>query len=141
MGLTFPPLPPFSPSAPWYLEKIEVVLLSATAPLCWEAHYRGWVGGQGEAAEQRGGGAVATTAVVAGPPMLDPALAQQQQQASAAACVVEMVPDPLAWEEWDMQVSVRGGSHTSPASQWEGAAAPNSQCAGEGHALSTNEDG
>ena len=102
MGLTFPPLPPFSPSAPWYLEKIEVVLLSTTAPLCWEAHYRGWVGGQGEAAEQRGGGAVATTAAVTGPPTLDPALVQQPQ-ASAAACV-EMVPDPVAWEEWDMQV-------------------------------------
>ena len=112
MGRNSPPLPPFPLSVPWYLEKIEVVLLSATAPLCWEAHYRGWIGGQGGTPEQRGGGAVATTAV-AGPPTLDPTLVQQQQ-ASAAACVVEMVPDPLAWEEWDMQVSVRGQGTLHP---------------------------
>ena len=70
-------------AAPWYLEKIEIVLLNATSPIKWEAHFRGWIGmemddGKGESS--------------------DPELPPQPPS-------VELSPDPLAWEEWDMQVS------------------------------------
>ncbi|KAG1663280.1 hypothetical protein FOA52_006321 [Chlamydomonas sp. UWO 241] len=161
---------------PWFLEKIEIRLLSSNPPLSWEAHYRGWIHpgaptlevqiavteaeAQAAFADAAASAAVAATAAAATAAAATAAAAtvataatqQPQQQAgaggaSAAALPaptpqaptapatptaptarggggggavfsldpatqgfphVTLVPDPLAWEEWDMQVSSSG---------------------------------
>jgi len=95
-----------APSAdPWYLEKVEVVLLSPTAPLCWVAHYRDWVR-RAQLGATHGGdtgrSAPAPNGAVGEAPGGD--VGAPSANSGSLPCVV-VTPDPLAWEEWDMQVT------------------------------------
>ena len=91
-----------------------MVLLSATTPLRWEAHFRGWIGEDNVAATAEAVTAGAGTTAVAAVPPVGPGVVggvgDQQQLLTAPIApptvpFVEIVPDPLAWEEWDMQAS------------------------------------
>lgn len=79
------------PAAAWFLEKVEVKLLSSSPAVRWEAHYRDWLQPlpQGQQAMQ-----------AAAQPQL---LGYEEPMAPAVAEVV-LQPDPLVWQEWDMQV-------------------------------------
>ena len=89
---------------PWYLEKVEVVLLSPT-PLCWVAHYRGWIGGQSAIPDK--GDVIQPASTPNGTMGGGQGLGNGSlpSTANAALSCVEIVPDPLAWEDWDLQVN------------------------------------
>uniref|UniRef100_A0A6U2JVD1 Calmodulin n=1 Tax=Chlamydomonas euryale TaxID=1486919 RepID=A0A6U2JVD1_9CHLO len=103
---------------PWYLEKVEIRLMGSDPPLAWEAHYRGWIHPAAPPLEDRqaallqdveGGGSQAETE----DPDRQNGNTFWMDPLKQAVQKVELQPDPLAWEEWDMQTTASGRVVTS----------------------------